>query len=94
VGVDEDRAGAAVGCDTVGWEGVVGDDVDYFSRARVEKAVARRAYALGSGERDFVWRQEPGEELGGGRISTGRTRGLLGVGWGRPSGLHYRRRKT
>jgi len=42
VGVDEDRAGAAVGCDTVGWEGVVGDEVECFAGARVEKAVARR----------------------------------------------------
>jgi hypothetical protein len=30
------------------------------------------------------WHQEQGEELGGGRISTGRTRGSLGVGWGGP----------
>ena len=52
MGVDEDKAGAAVGCDTIGWEGVVGDGVEYFAGARVEKAVARRAHALGSGERD------------------------------------------
>ena len=53
MGVDEDRAGAAVGCDTVGWEGVVGDEVEYFAGARIEKAVARRAHTFGSGERGW-----------------------------------------
>ena len=31
MGVDGDRVGAVVGCDTVGWEGVVGDEVEYFA---------------------------------------------------------------
>ena len=53
MGVDEDKAGAAVGCDTIGWEGVVGDEVEYFAGARVGKAIARRAHALGSGERGW-----------------------------------------
>ena len=53
MGVDEDKAGAAVGCDTIGWEGVVGDGVEYFAGARVEKAITRRAHALRSGERDW-----------------------------------------
>ena len=53
MGVDEDRAGAAIGCETVGWEGVVGDEVEYFAGARAEKAVARRAHAPGSSERDW-----------------------------------------
>ena len=48
-----DKASAAVGCDTVGWERVVGDEIEYFAGARAEKATARRAHALGSGERDW-----------------------------------------
>lgn len=44
MGVDEDRAGAAVGCDIVGWEGVVGDEVEYFAGACVEGAAATRAH--------------------------------------------------
>ena len=54
VGVDEDGARAAVGCDAVGGEGVVGEEVEDFAGAGVEQtAAARGAYGLGCGERDW-----------------------------------------
>ena len=53
MGVDENRARAAIGRDTSGWEGVVGDEVDDFAGAGVEEAAAAgKASALGCGERD------------------------------------------
>ena len=52
MGVDKDRARTTVGRDTVGWEGVVGDEVDDFAGPGVEEtAAAGKARALECGAR-------------------------------------------
>jgi len=89
--VDEDRAGAAVGCDTIGWEGVVGDEVEYFAGARVEKAVARRRMLS---KAVSEWHQEQGEELGGGTYFNW-TDARFAWSWvGASVSLHYYRGNT
>ena len=54
MGVDEDRARPAVRRDTVGWEGVVGDEIEHFAGARVEKAAS--AWWLGKIDADSATR--------------------------------------